>query len=140
MSTKHNYEAWYPELPDLLFGNVMGVDVFNATKFIQLRDANQEVFTVEDFKSRYEDLINTYATKLNFEDSNDLFLTDDNGDTMIHAHLAFTFVSYVDPNFTIYMHDRIHELFSNGVLFSDNYLAVAAKQRLPKKVLNQLAS
>lgn len=140
MSTKHNYNAWYPELPDLLFGHVMGVDVFNATKFIELRDANPEVFTVDDFKSRYEDLINTYAIKLNYEDSNDLFLTDDNGDTMIHAHLAFAFVSYIDPNFTIYMHDRIHELFSNGVLFSDNYLAVAAKQRLPKKVLNQLAS
>lgn len=140
MSTKHNYEAWYPELPDLLFGQVMGADVFNATKFIELRNANQDTVTVDDFKNKYDELIYAYAKKLKFDNPNDLFLIDDNGDTMIHAHLAFAFVSYIDPNFTIYMHDRMHELFSNGVLLSDNYLAVAAKQRLPKKVLNQLAS
>lgn len=63
----------------------------------------------------------------------------DNGDILLNAYLAFSFVEYVDINFSIYMHDRMHELFSNGVIVSDNYLAVAAKQRLPKKVLNQLA-
>ena len=57
----------------------------------------------------------------------------------MHAYLAFAFVAYVDPNFSIYMHDRMHELFTNGFLVSDNYLVVSAKQRLPKKVLNQLA-
>lgn len=140
MSTKHNFEAWYPELPDLLFGHVLGVDVFNATKFLELRKADQEKFTVDDFKQKNITLINSYSKKLQFDDLNDLFLIDDNGDVMIHAHLAFAFVSYVDPEFTIYTHDRIHELFSNGFLVSDNYLAVSAKQRLPKKVLTQLAS
>lgn len=140
MSTKHNYEAWYPELPDLLFGHVMGVDVFNATKFLELRCIDQVIINVDDFKMKNDMLVNYYANKLGFSDPNDLFLVDDNGDTMIHAHLAFAFVSYVDPNFTIYMHDRMHELFSNGFLVSDNYLAVSAKQRLPKNVLNQLAS
>lgn len=139
MSLKHNYRAWYPELPDLLFGHVIGVDVFNATKFLELRNADLEVFTVDDFKDRNKSLINYYADKLKINDSNELFLVDDNGDTMMHAYLAFAFVAYVDPNFSIYMHDRMHELFTNGFLVSDNYLVVSAKQRLPKKVLNQLA-
>lgn len=137
---KHNYRAWYPELPDLLFGHVMGVDVFNATKFLELRNADLEVFTVDDFKERNEPLINYYAEKLKINDPTELFLVDDNGDTMIHAHLSFAFVAYVDPNFSIYMHDRMHELFTNGFLVSDNYLVVSAKQRLPKNILNQLAS
>lgn len=117
MSLKHNYRAWYPELPDLLFGHVMGVDVFNATKFLELRNADLEVCTVDDFKDRNKSLINYYADKLKINDPNELFLVDDNGDTMMHAYLAFAFVAYVDPNFSIYMHDACMSCLLMGSLY-----------------------
>lgn len=50
MSTKHNFEAWYPELPDLLFGQVMGVSVFNATAFMNSREVDQSRCNIEDYK------------------------------------------------------------------------------------------
>lgn len=140
MSVKHNFEAWYPELPDLLFGQVMGVDVFNATKFIELRGVDTSMVNVENYKTTDIVTIREYSKRLGLNDPEQMFLVDDNGDVMIRAHLAFSFVSYVDPQFSIYMHDRIHELFYNGVIVSDSYLAATAKNRLPKSVLQQLAS
>lgn len=140
MSTKHNFEAWYPELPDLLFGQVMGVSVFNATAFMDNRNIDQSKCNISDYKEIYSTIINLYAKKLGFDSPEQLFLTDDNGDTMIHEVLTFSFVEYIDPAFSIYMHDRMHELFYNGMVVSDNYLAVAAKRRLPKSVLEKLAS
>lgn len=86
----------------------------------------------------YSVIIGLYAKRLGLDNPEQLFLTDDNGDTMIHEVLAFSFVEYVDPSFSIYMHDRMHELFYNGMVVSDNYLAVAAKRRLPKSVLEKL--
>lgn len=138
MSTKHNFEAWYPELPDLLFGQVMGVSVFNATAFMNSREVDQSRCNIEDYKKMYSVIIGLYAKRLGLDNPEQLFLTDDNGDTMIHEVLAFSFVEYVDPSFSIYMHDRMHELFYNGMVVSDNYLAVAAKRRLPKSVLEKL--
>ena len=138
MSTKHNFEAWYPELPDLLFGQVMGVSVFNATAFMNSREVDQSRCNIEDYKKTYSVIIGLYAKRLGLDNPEQLFLTDDNGDTMIHEVLAFSFVEYVDPSFSIYMHDRMHELFYNGMVVSDNYLAVAAKRRLPKSELEKL--
>lgn len=126
------FNAWYPELPDLLFGTVNGIDVFNASEFLRRRKSDKHV---EDFFNSHK-AITAYKGKIKPEE----IRIDYNGDILLNAYLSFAFVEYADPNFMLYMHDRIHELFSNGVLFSDNYLAVAAKQRLPKKVLNQLAS
>lgn len=138
MSTKHNFEAWYPELPDLLFGQVMGVSVFNATAFMNNREVDQSQCSIDNYKETCSVILDLYARKLGLDSPEQLFLTDDNGDTMIHEVLAFSFVEYIDPSFSIYMHDRMHELFYNGMVVSDNYLAVAAKRRLPKSVLEKL--
>lgn len=134
IETKCTYfNAWYPELPDLLLGTVDCTDMFNASEFLVRRKSDKDV---TGFILQYEETINKYADKLEMKQ---LIFRTQNNEYLIHAHLSFAFVSYVDPNFTVYMHDRMHELFSNGFLVSDNYLAVSAKRRLPKKVLNQLA-
>ena len=127
-----HFEAWYPELPDLLMGTVDKVGVFNASEFLRRRKSDKNV---EDFLCECK-VIKTYQNRLK---TKEMAFNCDNGDILLNAYLAFSFVEYVDINFSIYMHDRMHELFSNGVIVSDNYLAVAAKRRLPKKVLNQLA-
>lgn len=134
IETKCTYlNVWYPELPNLLLGTVDCTDMFNASEFLVRRKSDKDVI---GFILQYKETIDKYADKLGMKQ---LIFRTQNNEYLIHAHLAFAFVSYVDPNFTIYMHDRMHELFSNGFLVSDNYLAVSAKQRLPKKVLNQLA-
>lgn len=116
----------------------MGVSVFNATAFMNNREVDQSQCSIDNYKETCSVIIDLYARKLGLDSPEQLFLADDNGDTMIHEVLAFSFVEYIDPAFSVYMHDRMHELFYNGMVVSDNYLAVAAKRRLPKSVLEKL--
>ncbi|WP_293670680.1 hypothetical protein [uncultured Parabacteroides sp.] len=133
-----NYEVLYPELQELYFGEINGINVFDATKYLELKKVDPAQYNLDDFKDKNQDMINRYANKLGYDDPDYLFFIDEAGDVMIHAYLAFTFVSYVDPQFVIYMHDRMHDLLFDGFVVSDNYLACMAKRRLPKKVLNRL--
>ncbi|WP_455625864.1 hypothetical protein [Parabacteroides sp.] len=127
------WEAWYPELPDMRFTTVDGIGVFNASEFARKRGYEKD----KDLKKFFSNTpcIAVYAKKLG---TDKLIRFSEAGDVLLNEVLAFSFVEYVDPSFSIYMHDRMHELFYNGVVVSDNYLAVAAKRRLPRKVLEKL--
>ena len=126
-------EAWYPELPDLLFGCKDGFSFFNASDFQRKRGTKKDI---RDFLSNTPS-IKIYAEKLG---SDELMKFSDTGDVLLNEVLAIAYVEFVDPKFSIWMHDRIHELMYNGMVVSDNYLAVAAKRRLPKKVLEKLVA
>ncbi|MDD2953283.1 MAG: hypothetical protein PHC95_08985 [Parabacteroides sp.] len=124
-------EAWYPELPDLLFGGNKEFSFFNASEFQRKRNVRKDI---REFLANTP-CVKVYAKKLN---TDRLMKFTDNGDVLLHEVLAFAYVEYIDPVFSIYMHDRMHELFYNGMVVSEIYLAVAAKRRLPKSVLEEL--
>lgn len=125
------FEAWYPELPDLLFGCKDGFSFFNASDFQRRRKTNKDI---RKFLSSTP-CIKVYAEKLG---ADKLVRFSDSGDVLLHEVLAIAYIEFVDPKFSIWMHDRMHELMYNGMVVSDNYLAVAAKRRLPRNVLEKL--
>lgn len=124
-------EAWYPELPDLLFGCKDGFSFFNASDFQRKRGTKKDI---RKFLSNIA-CIKVYADKLG---ADKLVRFSDTGDVLLHEVLAIAYVEFVDPKFSIWVHDRIHELMYNGMAVSDNYLAVAAKRKLPRNVLEKL--
>lgn len=125
------FEVWYPELPDLLFGCKDGFSFFNASDFQRKRGTKKDI---RDFLSSTPS-IKIYAKKLG---SDKLMKFSDTGDVLLNEVLAIAYVEFVDSKFSVWMHDRIHELMYNGMVVSDNYLAVAAKRRLPKSILEKL--
>ena len=52
----------------------------------------------------------------------------------------FLFISYVEPDFLLYINGVLIELFANGMVLSERYIAQLAKERLPQDVLMMLAN
>ena len=129
---KHNFAAKYVELPDMLFGEVMGVSVFNASAY--LRNTKSEK-TIDCFKQEKSEVINEYAKILEL-DVDQFFLQDD---TLVRGELALLFISYVSASFNIYCNVIMDELLLNGFVVSDRYLTITAARRLSKKVFEELA-
>lgn len=132
---KHNFAAKYVELPDMLFGEVMGVSVFNASAY--LRNTKSEK-TIDCFKQEKSEVINEYAKILEL-DVDQFFLQDASGDTLVRGELALLFISYVSASFNIYCNVIMDELLLNGFVVSDRYLTITAARRLSKKVFEELA-
>ena len=138
MSESHNYEAWYIEHPNLLFGSVLGVSVFNATKYMEAKNVDPKTHNVEDFQVKCADVIRAYATNIGCS-VDDMFFLDSNSDSVILADLCFAFVSYVDPNFAIAMHNYVHDIYSSGFVLSEMSIIKLAKTRLPTEILKGLS-
>ena len=132
---KHNFSAKYVELPDLLFGEVMGVSVFNASAY--LRNSKNEK-TIDRFRQEKNEIISEYAKILEL-DVDQFFLRDASGDTLVRGELALLFISYVSASFNIYCNVIMDELLLNGFVVSDRYLTITAARRLSKKVFEELA-
>lgn len=132
---KHNFSAKYVELPDMLFGEVMGVSVFNASAY--LRSTKSEK-TIDSFKQDKSEIINEYAKILEL-DMEQLFLQDVSGDILVRGELCLLFVSHVSVPFNIHCNMIMDELLLNGFVVSDRYLTVAAARRLSKTIFEQLA-
>ena len=135
---KHNYKAWFPEYPDLLFGKVLGVDVFNATKFMEARNIDTSKKNVDLFKEERADLLEEYSKRLDIP-VDQFFLQDENGDIMIYCDLCFAFLYYVSPSSEIKAHDYMFTLHSRGFAVSNITLATLAKEQLSPEVLGYLA-
>ncbi|WP_455620891.1 hypothetical protein, partial [Parabacteroides sp.] len=108
-SSEMYWEAWYPELPELKFSTIDGIEVFNASEFARKRGYEKDKDLKQYFAST--PCIAVYAKKIGAEK---LVRFSEAGDVLLHEVLAFSFVEYIDPSFSIYMHDRMHELFYNG--------------------------
>lgn len=132
---KHNFSAKYVELPDLLFGEIMGVSVFNASAYLRNIKSDK---TIEAFKQEKSDIINEYAKMLEL-DVEQFFSQDVSGDLMVRGELALLFISYVSVSFNIYCNVIMEELLLNGFVVSDRYLTITAARRLSKKVFEELA-
>lgn len=130
-------EQAIPEFPNLLFGTQIdtGTTYFDATSYIQKTapDKSVNIFFVE-YKRMIQDLCNSYNIK-----PNDVCKINEQGHFLIDGNLTYLFISFVESNFLAYICDRIHDLFSNGIVVSDSYIAQMAVQRLPREVLLNIA-
>jgi len=130
MSKKEKIE-WkqiYPEFPNLLMAHVGNSDVFNVDKFLEGSESN---LTVEQYLEERERVVDLYsqATKI---DKNFLVMKLEGEPTMMLACMAIDFACWVNPFLSIYISERAHELFIDGVTVSDRYLAIHSK-RLPNQ-------
>lgn len=130
-------EQAIPEFPNLLFGTQIdtGISYFDATSYIQKTAPDKSVnnFFVE-YKHLIARLCNSYDIK-----NDDVCKINEQGHYLIDGNFSYLFISFVEPNFLAYIFDRIHDLFSNGIVVSDSYIAQMAKKRLSQEVLLEIA-
>lgn len=127
----------YKEFPELLFGmSSKGIEYCDATNYIQNK-GDAKSHNIEDFKKKYacwiEAACNTY--ELNPEN---VVVKDQRGRYLIDESLALILVAYIDPEFGIYMLERITELLITGVTLSDTNIMLMAKERLSREQLTIL--
>lgn len=130
-------ESRYREFPDLLFG---------------LSDDNKTYFDAGGFIAKYGDVkkhnvrefdIGFYHWKAAISKCyqipmDDLVVRDEGSNRiLIHESLDLLFVAYVDPEFGVYLFEKLSELLVNGIVFSDNYLMTQVCSRFSKEeILN----
>lgn len=123
-------QAWYTEIPDLTFGRKDGFTFFNASDFQQKRGTKKDI---RDFFKLHT--VKVYVEALGVDK---LMRFSDAGDVLLYKVLAIAYVEFIDPKFSLWMHDRLHELLYNGVVASDSYLAINIKKRFSKTMLEDL--
>lgn len=131
-------EQSIPEFPNLLFGTTTdtGTTFFDATIYLQKQAPEKNI---NNFFSQYrkpiESLCEAYQIKYQ-----DFCKINQKGHYLIDGNFTYLFIAFVEPNFLGYMCDRIHELFSRGVVVSDTYLLSAAHERLSKEMLEAISN
>lgn len=129
-------EQSIPEFPNLLFGTEIdsGRSFFDATSYLQKQDPQK---SVQNFFSFYRKPIESLCEAYDIPYQK-VFKINKGGHYLIDGNFTYLFIAFVEPNFLGYMCDRIHELFSKGVVVSDTYLLIAAHERLSKEMLEAI--
>ena len=129
-------EQSIPEFPNLLFGTEIesGRPFFDATVYSHKQNPQKNIkdFFVQ-YKKQIESLCESYDVPYN-----SFCKINKSGHYLIDGNFVYLFIAFVEPNFLGYMCDRIHELFSKGVVVSDTYLLQAANERLSKEALEAI--
>lgn len=128
------YEIRYREFPELLFtvrGD--GCEYFDAFLYIKNK-GDPTVHSVQGFKMAFSHWINAVRDAYSLSDDN-IFITAPNGHKLIDYALALPFIAYIDPSFGVYMMERMSDMLLRGVVLSDTYLILMAKDRLSKEQL-----
>ena len=124
----------YREFPELLFGtSSKGVEYCNATYYIQSK-GDAKCHNVEDFKVKFAHWIQAICKTYELE-TDTIVIMDTKGNCLIDESLALILVAYIDPEFGVYMLERITEMLIAGVTLSDTFLMLMAKDRLSKEQL-----
>lgn len=131
-------EQSIPEFPNLLFGTETesGRQFFDATAYLQHQDPPK---SIQSFFSLYRKPIESLCEAYDIP-YNDYYKVNKSGHYLIDGNFTYLFIAFVEPNFLGYMCDRIHELFSKGVVVSDTYLLMTAKERLPQEILEAISN
>lgn len=132
-------EVRYREFPELLFGTSPenGMAYFDATHYILSKGDSRE-HNIQNFKLSFHLWIEA-AIKAYGLDRDLLIIRDEaTGHVLIDECLALLFVVYIDPNFGIYMQERMSELLSAGFAVSDTWLVHNAGFRFSRQELFNL--
>ncbi len=124
------FSAKFAEFPELLFASdVTNTLYFDATLFIELK-GDAAVHSPDDFAQRFMFWFEC-AKEVYEVDSDSMMVTDDaTGHILIDESLALLFVCYVNPQFSIYIIERVTEMLLNGFVLSDSCIAQMAGDRL----------
>lgn len=128
------YEIRYREFPELVFtvrGD--GCEYFDAFLYIKNK-GDPDVHSVQGFRTAFSHWIKAVRDAYSLSDEN-IFITAPNGHQLIDYALALLFVAYVNPDFGVYMTERISDMLLRGIVLSDTCLLLMAKDRLSKEQL-----
>ncbi|WP_320889004.1 hypothetical protein [Bacteroides sp.] len=128
----------YGEFPDLLFGKSDDDLVyFDATHYI-LQKGDVRKHNIKSFEIGFMHWRNAVRDAYSIP-AEDMFVTDEaTGHLLIEESLALLFVVYIDPEFGVYMLERISEMLLRGITLSDTRLLMLASERLSKDQLFNL--
>ena len=128
-------EIRYREFPDMLFGTAKNNTLyFDASRYIGAK-GNREVHSVEDFKSKFDFWIKALCKTCRLSPK-DIFARDEaSGNLLMEESLSLLFIAYLDPDFAVYMLERISEMLITGVVLSDTTLIRMANERITKEDL-----
>lgn len=126
-----------PEFPDLLFGETTdGSRLFDATFFISKQAPSQKL-TVEDFFDKFDFQIKTLADAYKTPAEKLVFINRE-GHQLIDGCLCYLFLSYVVPQFCMYVNEAIDEMLTTGIVVSDTYLIASVQKRFPPELRKTL--
>ena len=120
----------YREFPELLFGESpnSGSTYFDATHFIRSR-GDEHRHNVKEFRIAFQHWITTLTNMYSIEKEALVICDETSGHLLIDECLALLFVVYVDPDFGVYILERVSELLIDGFSVSDSWLVMAAGNR-----------
>ena len=120
----------YREFPELLFGESphSGSTYFDATHFIRSR-GDEHRHNVKEFRIAFHHWITTLTNMYDIEKEALVIRDETSGHLLIDECLALLFVVYVDPDFGVYILERVSELLIDGFSVSDSWLVMAAGNR-----------
>lgn len=138
LKTVTPFSVRYMEFPELLFGtSENGTVYFDATLYIELKGNNHKNSPI-DFARKFSFWFETVKQVYELQDG-ELIITDEMTEhILIDESLALLFVAYVDPDFAVYMLERVSELLLDGVVLSDTHIAQLIRNRLTKDFLTKL--
>lgn len=130
-------EIALPEFPELLFGtHVDNSRFFDATHYLSVKDPKQKL-SVEDFFRKFDFQIKAISQTYQIPEET-LVTINTEGHQLINGCLCYPFLSYVDPQFCVYINEIIDELFTVGTVVSDTHLLTLVKKRLTPELLKQI--
>ena len=119
----------YREFPELLFGlSADGVEYFDATHYIR-KKGNVKTHTVEEFETEFVRWIKPVTESYSIPSQDVIVREEDSEHLMIEESLALLFMAYLDPEFGVYMLERMSEMLIAGIVLSDTTLIVMTKNR-----------
>lgn len=129
------YTMKYGEFPDVLFGRATnGSLYFDSTHYIA-KQGDEKKHCVNDFNQKFRHWIEAISQAYSLPSDEIVFTDEATGHVLIEESLALLFVSYVDPDFCIYILERVSEVLQNGVSLSDTCVIHIIKERFSKDYL-----
>lgn len=124
-----------PEFPDLLFGNALddkGI-YFDASVYLK----KHPQLSVQDFFEKFSFQIEAIAKSYELTER-ELVLINTEGHQLMNGCLCYLFISYVDPQFCVFVFEVLDELFTNGFVISDTNLLSLVRKKLSPEMLKQI--
>lgn len=120
----------FGEFPDLLFGKSQKNQMlyFNATHYIK-KKGNPKIHNVKDFQISFQHWFSAVKQTYDIKQEDIMICDEVTGDILIDECLALPFLAYIDPEFGIYIMERISDMLLNGIVCSDTWLLQAVKRR-----------
>lgn len=120
----------FGEFPDLLFGKSQENQViyFNATHYIREK-GNPKIHNIKDFQISFQHWFSAAKQAYSIKQEDIIICDEATGEILIDECLALPFLAYIDPEFGIYIMERISDMLLNGIVCSDTWLLQAVRRR-----------